>query len=156
MVFGDTSVNVDEVISPRFFFCLNKRVSDYIKHFIHIKTIKIMNIKKFWMMLAIALVSLCTISCGGDDDDEVGPKENPISENDPEGTIIANLTNTFHPTVNGYYADGIDLFGDISVFLDMNSSNNLQSQSIWGSNPYIVSVGKVSVLASIKNIPETG
>ena len=29
-----------------------------------------MNIKKYWMMLAIALVSLCTISCGGDDDDE--------------------------------------------------------------------------------------
>lgn len=27
-----------------------------------------MNIKKYWMMLAIALVSLSTISCGGDDD----------------------------------------------------------------------------------------
>jgi len=28
-----------------------------------------MNIKKYWIMLAIALVSLCTVSCGGDDDD---------------------------------------------------------------------------------------
>ena len=28
-----------------------------------------MNIKKYWMMLTIALVSLCTISCGGDDED---------------------------------------------------------------------------------------
>ena len=114
---------------------------------------------KFWMMLAIALVSLCTVSCGSDDDDEGGSKENPISASDPEGTVIANLTNTFHPTGNGYYADGIDLFGDIqsrSVFLGMNSSNNLQAESRWGSNPNIVSIGKVSGLASIKNIPETG
>ena len=29
-----------------------------------------MRIKKYWMMFAIALVSLCTISCGGDDKDE--------------------------------------------------------------------------------------
>ena len=31
-----------------------------------------MKTKKLWMMLAIALVSLCTISCGGDDDDYDG------------------------------------------------------------------------------------
>ena len=29
-----------------------------------------MDIKKFWMVLAIALVSLCTMSCGGGDDDD--------------------------------------------------------------------------------------
>ena len=37
-----------------------------------------MKTKKFWMMLAIALVSLCTISCGGDDDDDKGTSSNPI------------------------------------------------------------------------------
>ena len=28
-----------------------------------------MNMKKIWIVLAIALVSFCTVSCGGDDDD---------------------------------------------------------------------------------------
>ena len=29
-----------------------------------------MNIKEIWIMLIIALVSICTVSCGGDDDDD--------------------------------------------------------------------------------------
>ena len=46
-----------------------------------------MNIKKYWMMLAIALVSLCTISCGGDDDDE-----NVFSAEDKEAGTTAEST----------------------------------------------------------------
>ena len=33
-----------------------------------------MNIKNLWMVLAIALVSLCTIGCSGDDDDDSSQK----------------------------------------------------------------------------------
>ena len=46
-----------------------------------------MNIKKYWMMLVIALVSLCTISCGGDDDDE-----NVFSAEDKEAGTTAEST----------------------------------------------------------------
>lgn len=46
-----------------------------------------MNIKKYWMMLAIALVSLCTISCGGDDNDE-----NMFSAEDKEAGTTAEST----------------------------------------------------------------
>lgn len=116
-----------------------------------------MNIKNFWMMFAIAIVSICTISCGGDDD-ESGSKENPISAKDPEGTIIANLTNTFHGTGNGYYDDGIrDMNGKSSHYLGMNSSNNLQAENNAGGwTSEIVTVGKVNGLSSIKEIPDKG
>lgn len=121
---------------------------------------KIMHIKKFWMVLAMALVGLCTIGCS-DDDDEGGSKENPISANDPEGTIIANLANTFHETGNWYFDDGImityDGYDYTEGYLGMNSSNNLQAQGYGSSyDAEIVSVGKVNGLSSIKNIPETG
>jgi len=38
-----------------------------------------MIIKKYWMMIALALVSLCAISCGGDDDD--GPSNTSTKPN---------------------------------------------------------------------------
>ena len=37
MVFGDTSVNVDEVTSPRFFYVLIKRITINLKHINHEK-----------------------------------------------------------------------------------------------------------------------
>ena len=115
-----------------------------------------MRIKKYWMMLAIALVSLCTISCGGDDDDEGGSKDNPISMNDPEGTIIANLTNTFKEGFNFYWDGGLEYMnGQHYNYLGMNSANNLVAQSR-SYRAYIVSVGKVNSLSDIRNIPESG
>lgn len=117
-----------------------------------------MNTKKIWMMLVIALVSLCTISCGGDDD-EGGSKYEPITQADPEGTIVANLENTFTYTKNGYYKNGIDnMNGGYDVYLGMNSSNNLQADAAGhdGTQAQIVSLGKVNGLSSIKNIPEQG
>ena len=57
-----------------------------------------MNIKKFWMMLAIASVALCNVSCGDDDDENVVPPSNNTSNGsgtiaDPEGTKISNVSN---------------------------------------------------------------
>ena len=82
-----------------------------------------------WSLLTIlfaSMLSVSLVSCGDDDDDN--PNESRITENDPEGTIIANLTNTFHPTGNGYYNDGIeDMFGEYYIYLGMNNSNNLQA-----------------------------
>ena len=107
------------------------------------------------MMFAIALVSLCTISCGGDDD-EGGSKYEPITQADPEGTIVANLTNTFHESGNWYWTDGLDYMnGSHYNYLGMNSSNNLVAQS-HHAVANIVSVGKVKSLSDIKNIPENG
>lgn len=116
-----------------------------------------MNIKKYWMMLAIALVSLCMVSCSKDDGEENGNKST-ITASDPEGTIIANLQNTFHATINGYYDDGIEnMNGKKYVYLGMNSSNNLEARSNkMHIEVSIVSVGKVNGLSSIKEIPNDG
>ena len=86
-----------------------------------------MNIKKYWIMLAIALVSLCTISCGGDDDEEGSSKDNPVSVNDPEGTIIVNLSNYGHSSHGQSHGNLIDFSIDNTWMysLAMNSSNNL-------------------------------
>lgn len=120
-----------------------------------------MRIKKYWMMLAIALISICTIGCGGNEDDEGGSIENPVSASDPEGTIIANLTNTFKEGFNLYYDNGIEnINGGLWCYLGMNSSNNLQVANRRSNVDFysidIVSVGKVNGLSSIKIIPETG
>lgn len=40
-----------------------------------------MRIKNYWMMLAMALVSLCTICCGGDDDDDMSNNNRGRNEN---------------------------------------------------------------------------
>ena len=113
------------------------------------------------MMLAIALVSLCAISCGGDDDGEDDTKNVPATIADPEGTIITNLTNTFKEGFNGYYDNGIDnINGGLWCYLGMNSSNNLQvanrSSNIGYYSVNIASVGKVNGLSAIKDIPEIG
>ena len=46
-----------------------------------------MNIKKIWIMLIIALVSICTVSCGGDDDDDNNSPNSTTVVPDPEGTL---------------------------------------------------------------------
>jgi len=109
----------------------------------------------FWSLLTIlfaSVFSVSLVSCGDDDDDN--SNESTITENDPEGTIIANLTNTFYETGNWYYDNGIMISDG---YLGMNNSNNLQAEGYGNSyNAEIVSVGKVNGLSSIKNIPETG
>lgn len=104
-----------------------------------------MKIKNYWMMLAIVLVSLCTISCGGDDDEEGGSVENPISSNDPEGTIVINLVNN---------DDDICIDDEWPyMYVGMTPQNNIDT---WYYSGEIVSVGKVKGLFAITKIPESG
>ena len=104
-----------------------------------------MNIKKFWMMLAIALVSLCTVSCDGDDDDKGGSIENTISANDPEVTIVINLENN---------DDDICIDEEWPyMYVGMTPQNNIDT---WYHSAQIVSVGKVNGLSAIKKVPESG
>ena len=100
-----------------------------------------MKIKKYWMMLAIALTGLCTVSCG-EDDDEGGTRNDPVTATDPEGTIVANLANEKDITIDFPNYDG---------YIRMNSANNLHTQRM-----EIVSVGNVKSLSSITSIPKIG
>ena len=103
---------------------------------------------KKYLLLLLLLLPLAITSCGGDDKDE--PES---TANDPEGTIIANLSNTFHGIGNGYYEDGIDMYNTEGC-LGLNSSNNLEAAGWYYGE--IVSIGKVKNLSSITKIPETG
>lgn len=99
------------------------------------------------------------ISCGKEDkdSDESNDRSSVITENDPKGTIIANLQNIFHPTKNGYYDGGIDNMNNISYeYLGLNSSNNLEARSNGGWGSQIVSLGEVKNLSQIKKIPNSG
>ena len=97
-----------------------------------------MNIKKYWMVLAIALVGICMVSCSKDDG---GTRNDPVTTSDPEGTIVANLANE-----NSVYISGLGF-----VHIRMNSANNLYVE-----NGDIVSVGSVQGLSSITKVPESG
>lgn len=95
------------------------------------------------------LLPLAIASCGGDDKDE--PQS---TVNDPEGTVTANLMNTFQFIGREYY-NGItlDLISPSGPYdFGLNSSNNLEV-----SYPgLIASVGKVEGLSSIIKLPESG
>jgi len=112
-----------------------------------------MNIKKYWMMLAIALVSLCTISCGGDDEDN-GPTN---YDGDPVGTVEIGLVSGKDP----YYVTAqkyLELDGS-SYVIAVNLANNFTVWKSWRiqlSDPMIVSVGSVKGIGAINAIPSSG
>lgn len=85
-----------------------------------------MNIKKYWMMLAIALVSLCTISCGGDDEDN-GPTN---YDGDPVGTVEIGLVisgkDPYYVTAQNY----LELDGS-SYVIAVNLANNFTVWKSW-------------------------
>lgn len=113
------------------------------------------------MMMLAMMVAMCVTftACGGDDDDEGGSANNPVTTADPEGTIVANLTNTFVYVKQGYHKNGIsNMNGRDDVYLGMNSSNNLEAAAAWHTDykVQIVSVGKVNGLSSINSIPKDG
>jgi hypothetical protein len=142
MVFGDTRRSVDEVISPRFFFCLNSSLGLnslntlltrlFVKQTQKRKTMK----TKWFIYLVVALFSFSFVACG--DDDEGGTRENPSTAADPVGTVVTNLANSNSVTIG---------YGSIKL----NTSNNLQV-----SGCEIVSVGSVNGLSSINKVPENG
>ena len=115
-----------------------------------------MKIKNYlWTMLTTVMavvVSISFVACG--DDDDGGDNSKTVTENDPPGTIIANLTNTFyHDAKYGY--NGITIMGHYSHNLGMNELNNLEVHN-WNGDYVIVSLGKVKGLSNIKKVPESG
>jgi hypothetical protein len=113
-----------------------------------------MNIKKFWMMLAIALVSFCAVCCGGDDDDEpiVNP-ENPV-------VYSQEINEYVFPGAGGFnliYENG----GYVRVGWHNNGGGILDNPSLnISSNKGIVikavDVGMFSSISDIKKLPKEG
>ena len=137
-----------------------------------------MRIKNYWMMLAIASVSLFTIGCSGDDEGNRSGNEKNTQTNgtenltDPEGTMIANVSNNEETSIeltgmsylyqNGYHMEKDGLIADyISApcYLTIDNSNNFYSRTnhnwIGGVLEYAC-IGEVKGLSAIKSVPQTG
>lgn len=105
-------------------------------------------------MLCVAALPLAFASCG-DDDDNGGTAEDPISAADPEGTVTVNIRNGY-----GSYAElqGVLWFAPDDICrLYIDDVNNFELN--WGRGAVgaaIVSVGEVGGLAAIKSRPTTG
>ena len=112
-----------------------------------------MNIKNLWMVLAIALTGLCTVSCGGDDDDNGQTNY----DGDPVGTVEIGLVSgkdPYYVTAQNY----LELDGDDYV-IAVNLANNFTVWKSWRiqlSDPMIVSVGSVKGIGAINAIPSSG
>lgn len=125
---------------------------------------------QFWktvLVLTVTIFSVGFFSCKDDDDDKKGGEESAtITENDPEGTIIANLNNNANHERWGYISNGLTIFNlrgfiddfvDYDIDLGINNANNfIIGADIDSSIGRIINVGKVKGLAGIKTIPETG
>ena len=112
-----------------------------------------MRIRKYWMMLVIALTGLCTVSCGGDDDDNGQTNY----DGDPVGTVEIGLVSgkdPYYVTAQNY----LELDGD-SYVIAVNLANNFTVWKSWRiqlSDPMIVSVGSVKGIGAINAIPSSG
>lgn len=119
-----------------------------------------MRIKNYWMMLAIALAGLCTISCGGDDDEDVTPDNNgnttevttdyTVTTTIKTVTLLSNLRIDFYQDYNNRYS--IILYdGTIRVVHECRSGEGWTSKLSGDviNNCGIEAVGKVSNLTDI-------
>ena len=93
-------------------------------------------------MLAIAWVSFCIVSCGGDDDNNDNTNESAITENDPEGTIITNLTHN-----SSFYLSGTN------IYIQMWTNTNF---GFYNGGAQVAVVGKVKGLGYITTVPLSG
>ena len=91
--------------------------------------------KKFFYLMILALVPMCFVACGSDDDDSLP---------DPEGTVSA---------VMSVHDGGIDFFNYQSrLYVERSNS----SDYTFGSNNSYIDIydcGNVNGLAAIKSIP---
>lgn len=104
--------------------------------------------------MMVAMLSVGFVSCGSDDENS---QKGDITADDPDGTVIVNLSNNFY--FDGkYYNNGITFPGLESIDFGMTKENNLRvGHSVvdyWDTD--IVSVGKVNGLSGIKTIPSSG
>ena len=97
-----------------------------------------MIMKKFFYLMILALVPMCFVACGSDDDDSLP---------DPEGTVSA---------VMSVHDGGIDFFNYQSrLYVERSNS----SDYTFGSNNSFIDIydcGNVNCLAAIKSIPTSG
>lgn len=118
-------------------------------------------------ILFMAILPLGLTACG-DDDDNGGSVDNPITTADPAGTITVNIRNKNN---GGYGSDGVELKGlttftgsgyDYDGYLYIDEADNLfcsddDDYDEWTYPDFeIVSLGKVNGLGGIKNIPKSG
>lgn len=112
------------------------------------KTYKEMKRKYYLNLLTIimvAMLSVVFVSCSKDDkDDELEQTEN-ISEQDPEGTIVLNMSSG---ASGNYYK-----IGDLCA-IHIDEANNFKGERY--NNAEFVSVGLVGGLGKIKQIPNSG
>lgn len=139
-----------------------------------------MNTKKIWMMLVIALVSLCTASCGGDDDDDYSPnngsgngKSTEVPTDYTATTAVKTIKLVRSPKENDVTFDVSEY--SIIIYEDFNTKyalllymgklsiaqfirNNGKWESSWWVLQYgyhdkagITNVGKVESIDKIKN-----
>ena len=141
-----------------------------------------MKIKKYWMMLAIALVSLCSVSCGGDDDSDGFV---PIGDNNGNTTevitdyiattsvkslkmITNNINSPYISTGDGetyiYYQDFNNYYviylsyGEISIIHFVRNSGGWSSTNV--DVPFeecgIQDIGEVTAIYDIHSKNVTG
>jgi len=81
-----------------------------------------MNIKKYWMALAIAFVGFCTTSCGGDDDDNEFSTDNKETGTNTESTAYLATeqvkTVTLKPISDAEYISDAVSSGEYLVYKD--------------------------------------
>lgn len=111
------------------------------------KYLKKIDIKNF-MVMAVASSFFAFASCS-DDDNNGGSGSGGFSTNDPEGTVVVNLSNDESNCINCFngYVAGLDPQSNLSVKYGINSSNNFVS--INGNWIKFACVGKIDGLSSI-------
>lgn len=120
-----------------------------------------MRIKNYWMMLAIALAGLCTISCGGDDDEDVTPDNNgnttEVTTDYTVTTTIKTVTLYIYNNSVVFYQDYNNRYSIILIGGTIQVCHSCRSGEGWTSklsgdvinNCGIEAVGKVSNLTDI-------
>ena len=105
------------------------------------------NLSYLLTLMMVMMMSVFMVACSDSSSDFSLVQTSTISAQDPEGTVLVNLTNDGENSIS---------FGLSRVC--MLSSNNFKVISPYASptDEEIVSVGKVSGLSQIKNIPESG
>ena len=131
-----------------------------------------MSKKNLLHLLAIMMVAMLSVgfaSCGDDDDDDYVPKgggqatttttASETSSDDPEGTIITNLSCGNSLSFSGFPSDCqfyLYLSKDYNFGINSQSAYRVAESSYIKYFADIVSIGSIKGLSSITKVPEKG